>query len=115
MMMKWMAYMGVMGKKADLIREWLGNQTIMQLSASTCVYNAFMDFNVAYFMAIVVEDIREEEHEEAINDFCDFYNMFSPQYAPDEFWAIFERFRLYYGIHFQENGPHLPEPEKGKA
>ena len=110
--MKWVCYFGVYGKKEDLIREWLSNQTEMQLVASTCVYNAFMSYNVAFFMASVVEDLPKSKHMKAIKDFYGFYSMFDPMFDFVEVWEIFECFRLYYGIHFKEDGKHLPQPEE---
>ena len=50
--MEWIDYFGQNPARTELIREWLQNQTIMQLVASTCVYNEFMDYNIAFFMAI---------------------------------------------------------------
>ncbi len=110
--MKWVSYFGVFGKKADIIRKWLNNQTHMQLVASTCVYNAFMSYNVAFFMASVVESLPASQHKKAIKDFYGFYSMFDSTYYFDEVWEIFECFRLYYGIHFKEDGKHIPQPEE---
>jgi len=84
----------------------------MQLVTATCVYNAFMDFNVSYYMAVVVEAVPEEGQEDAIREFYDFYSHYDYEYDYDTFLAIFDRFRLYYGVHFKEDGPHLPSPEK---
>ena len=108
--MKWMTYFGN-NNKVGLIRQWLVNQTVMQLVASTCVYNAFMSYNVAFFMAIVVEELPKTEHEDAIKDFYEFYSMYDPFFSFDEFWKIFDCFRVYYGIHLEEDGKHLPQPE----
>jgi len=107
--MEWITYFGKADTQVDIVREWLGNQTNMQLTASTCIRNAFGSYNVAYHMAVVVELIPEEEHEENMRDFYDFYSIFDPSYGWDFFWAIFECFRLYYGIHFKEDGNHLPK------
>ena len=108
-MMKWMFFFGQRNTKIELVQKWLNNLTHMQLVAATCVYNAFMDFNVSYYMAVVVEDVPEEEQEDAIREFYDFYSLYDDVFDYDSFLAVFERFRLYYGIHFKEDGAHLPQ------
>ena len=108
--MKWVTFFGESQIKINLIRQWLGNLTHMQLVASTCIYNAFMDFNVAYYMACVVEVIPTKDHLKAIREFYDLYAMFDPSFDFKTFWKIFDCFRLYYGIHFKEDGGHLPKP-----
>ena len=109
--MKWMTYFGG-GNKDVLVRQWLENQTVMQLVASTCVYNAFMSYNVAFFMAVVVEELPKTKQKKAIKEFYEFYSMFDQMFSFDEFWKIFDCFRVYYGIHLEEEGKHLPQPEE---
>ena len=109
MMMAWMSYFGPAREKIELIHQWFNNCTRMQLVAALCVYNAMMDYNVAYFWAAVVEELDESEHEVAIRNFYDFLCQFDEFYAFDEFLVIFDNFRLYYGIHLREDGKHLPE------
>ena len=81
----------------------------MQLVAATGSYNSFMDFNVAFYMAVVVETVPEEEQVQAIHEFHDFYSLFDSCFDSDSILAVFQRFRLYYGIHFKEDGAHLPQ------
>lgn len=107
--MKWVFFFGQKETKVELVRKWLQNQTIMQLAASTCVYNAFMSYNVAYYFAVVVEVVPVSTHEEVIREFYEFYSMFDSMYNYDEFLEIFECFKLYYGIHYKEEGKHLPQ------
>ena len=110
--MSWMSYFGKGNERIKQIRKWLENQSIMQLVASTCIYNALRSYNVAYFMATIVENEDESKHKEIIKDFFDFYNKVDPFYPFDPFWRIFENFRLYYGIHFKEYGSHIPNEEE---
>ena len=107
-MMKWMAYFGDGRLRVEQIREWLQNQTTMQLAASVCIYNAFMDFNVPFCWAFFVERVSEDEHRKAMEDFYEFYRHIDDEFDYASFYIIFERFRLYYGIHFKEKGGHLP-------
>ena len=109
LMMDWMNYFGSASEQIVLIRQWFNNCTRMQLTAALCVYNAMMDYNIAYFWATVVEELDETEHEEAIREFYDFLSEFDEFYDFEEFWTIFDNFRLYYGIHLLEDGKHLPE------
>lgn len=111
LLMKWMAYFGGGELRIEQIRQWLQNQTIMQLAASVCIYNAFMDFNVPFCWAYFIECVSKEEHKIAIDDFYDFYCHFDNEFDYASFYTIFERFRLYYGIHFKEDGRHIPVPE----
>lgn len=112
----WMQWIVTFGqgddKKIQLVRQWMRNCTHMQLVAMTCVYNATMSYNVAFYLAVIVEEVPEEEQEESVKHLHDFYSKFDPSIEYDEFWRIFECFRLYYGIHFQEEGNHLPDPQK---
>jgi len=112
LMMPWMAYFGERNRRIEQIRQWLKNQTPMQLGATVCVYNAFMDFNVPFCWAFFVECVPEAEQESAIEDFFKFYYKFDNTFNSPYFFAIFKRFSLYYGVHFKEMGVHLPLNKK---
>lgn len=111
----WMQWIFTFGqgddRKIQLVRQWMRSCTHMQLVAMTCVYNATMSYNLAFYMAVIVEEVPEEEQEEEVKHLHDFYSKFDPSIDYDEFRRIFECFRLYYGIHFHEEGKHLPNSQ----
>lgn len=96
-------------KRIKCIRDWLNRCTHMQLVAATCVYNAFGSFNIAYVLASIVERIPEDKQEHTASDILDSATKFNIGllYSREEKLEIFRRFKLYYGIHFVEDGPHV--------
>lgn len=107
--MEWMNLFGVRDERIAKIKAWMNNATPMQLTAMTCIYNEFMSYNIAYLMAVVVEHVPEENHKKAIKDIFNFYSHWDNMFTFDDFWDIFDCFRLYYGEHFKEYGKHLPD------
>lgn len=108
-MMHWMNMFGCGEERVKKIAAWICYATNMQLAAMICVYKYFQSMNIAYLMAIVVEHVPRVNHRKAIRDIFNFYSNFDQSCSYTEFWKIFDCFRLYYGIHFKEEGQHLPD------
>ena len=114
-LMQWMVYFGQGAERIQQVRYWFEAQTHMQLTATTCVYNATMSFNVAFYMASIVEFLPEIDHDKALKEFYNFYSMFDRDYSFDFFSLMFDCFKLYYGIHFKDDGRHLPVFTKSES
>lgn len=110
-MMEWHDYFGYGSERIETIKAWMQNCTQMQLTAIVCIHNYYMCINVAFVMAYIVEQLKEEEHEDALRQFFDFYSNYDCETDFDEMWAVFQCFRIYYGVHFKEEGKHLPVTE----
>lgn len=103
--MEWVMIMGHPNERIDQIRNWIKKCSCMQLSAIACVYNYYMSMNLAYMMAVAIElQDTEENKKEAIKEIAKYFNTYDYSFDINEFKYIFEKFDLYYGIHFKEDG-----------
>ena len=87
------------------IKEWLSECTHMQMTAACCIGNAYHSINVAYVLALIMENCNEslwEEQFQLLAEMLEKHSMFDDV---ESILRVLDTFRFYYGIHFEEDGP----------
>ena len=103
----WVRVFGEMSTRLPQMVSWLKLATIMQLTAACCIGNAYESLNIAYTLALIVEQYAGEEREEKLRGLA---QMIADTYEFGSFSEIYKTaktFELYYGIHFDEHGPAI--------
>lgn len=91
-------------ERVEAIRTWLSKCTHMQMTAACCIGNAYHSINIAYVLAALLENYsgkalrKQFKALAAIVEDNDFYDDI------DSIMGVFDTFKLYYGIHNDENG-----------
>lgn len=84
------------------VRKWFSNLSIMQMSAVACVHDALNDMNIPFQMSLIVKNKPEKDHYNVVQLLHKYYSYTNHDHSLEDFWTIFQRFRLYYGIHVKE-------------
>ena len=92
-------------ERIPAIREWLSECTHMQMTAACCIGNAYHSINLAYVMAVLMENYAGKELKEKFKILSAIVEENSFMEDRKSIMRVFETFELYYGIHYEQDGP----------
>ena len=96
--------------RASEIREWLSECTHMQMTAACCIGNAYHSINVAYVLAHIIENCSGSLLQEQLQLLAEIVEENSMFADIESILRVFSTFQLYYGIHYEEDGPIINKP-----
>ena len=91
------------------IRQWLSKCTHMQMTAACCIGNAYNSLNVAYVLALLMENSSGHMLKKQMKMLAEIVEENSMYDDVESILRVFDTFQLYYGIHNEENGPIINE------
>jgi len=95
---------GTAPERIDEIRAWIRKCTPMQLTAAACIGNSYHSINLAFVLAHLMENYRDADLDSRFVALAQLLAEHNADYAPAEkLLQDFQNFRLYYGIHLEEN------------
>ena len=98
-------YDEVFGDKEEriaAIRQWLSKCTHMQMTAACCIGNAYHSLNIAFVLAVLMENYSGKALRKQFKALAEIVNSRNDDL--DSILNVFETFNLYYGIHNEEYG-----------
>lgn len=100
----WSRVFGSWNERQHCIEQWLKKATHMQMTAACCIGNAYESINLAFVLAVVLENYEDEERDAQLRNvaqlLADTY-----EFGPfDDIYDSFKTFELYYGIHLKTDG-----------
>lgn len=86
------------------IREWLSKCTHMQMTAACCIGNAYHSINVAYVLAVLMENYTGKALRKQFKALAEIVEENAMYDDLDSIMNVFDTFNLYYGIHNDKEG-----------
>ena len=91
-------------ERIEEIRAWLSKCTHMQMTAACCIGNAYHSINVAYVLALLMENSSGRLLRRQMIKLAKIVEENAMYDDVDSIMRVFDTFQLYYGIHFEEVG-----------
>jgi len=112
----WIGIFGEPQERRGEIRRWLSKCTHMQLSAVCCIGNAHHSLNIAYVVARSMESYEGLALLSQLKQLAIIVGEQSAFSEAEDLLVDFGTFKLYYGIHLEEEGAIINQklPESGK-
>ena len=104
---RWEKLFGKMNEREASIKSWLSKCSYMQMTAACCIGNALSSINVAYVLALIMENYTGASRKHEFSKLIEMINADSIFGSDEDVEEIFKTFELYYGIHLDEDGPLL--------
>ena len=105
----WNDFIGDWGYRRQMILEWLSKASVLQLVAAFHLGDIYESLNLAFSLAMLMEQKEGQERAEAISSVIEILSMHPKYQDKEKNRVFFDLFELFYGIHLNENGPILTE------
>lgn len=106
---EWRSLVGKRRNREEAIPKWLAKATHMQMVAAFNFAEYYNSLNLAFSVAIVLEEHSESERGKVLASVAKLIAEYSDYKDVGINQSRLNLFELYYGIHLEENGPILSE------
>ncbi|OPL07604.1 MAG: hypothetical protein AVO33_04725 [delta proteobacterium ML8_F1] len=96
--------------RKESIMEWLGKCTRMQKTAVSFIGNAYHSLNIAYVLAVSLEEKSSDKRMEFFEKLAKMVAEHSSYGTAHEVLDVFKTYEIYYSLHLEEYGPVVNLP-----